>query len=108
MEIGREPFNPIEGQLPCMNCKKPVDSGTAKIFANVFVCDGCYMIAERSLHRLESELRGLLLLAEETIRLALIEGRMNFGEHNPKEIPKSELLQSVIAVAKKRDEKARR
>lgn len=103
MESRGEPFEPVAGGLPCMNCKKPVSTEDAKIFGNVFVCSGCYTIADRQLRRLEQELRALLLLATETIRLALIEGRMQLPDSNPREIPKSELLRSVIELAEKRE-----
>ena len=88
--------------LPCMNCKTIVDPNKAKIFMGVFCCGQCHEIATRQYQRLERELRAMLTLTGETIRLALIEGRMTLGPADMKETPKSELLRSLIDLAEKR------
>jgi hypothetical protein len=90
-------------KLPCMNCKVAVEPEKAKVFMGVFCCEQCHEIATRQYQRLERELRAMLTLTGETIRLALIEGRMHLSANQDmKETPKSELLRSLIDLAEKR------
>ncbi len=94
--------------LPCMNCQKPTSTNDAKIFANVFVCSTCYMTAERLFARLEGELKHLLLLSKEVIRVALIEGKLHSPLAEEREIPKEELLKMIMQFSEKKDaEKSR-
>lgn len=97
-------INPL-APLPCLNCKTSVEHDKAKVFQGVFVCEQCFEIATRSYARLERELKMMLTLAGETIRLALIEGRLHLGAHDAKEVPKSELLRSVADLAEKQQQK---
>jgi hypothetical protein len=91
--------------LNCLNCKKPVASDRAKIFAEVFVCPACYETAERMYKRSEGELRMMLTFLRESIRLALIEGRLfvNEGHLNEQEVPKTELLRMIVRLEEQRE-----
>lgn len=104
MEIDGTGLNPL-APLPCMNCKEPVAHDDAHLFQGVFVCKNCHSIATRAYARLEGELKMMLTLAGETIRLALIEGRFQLGPHEAGDIPKSELLRSLVTLAEKKNKK---
>jgi len=104
MESNAGRLDPL-APLPCMNCKTPVKHDAAKLFQGVFVCGGCHEIATRAFTRLERELKMMLTLASETIRLALIEGRLQLGPAESGDIPKSELMRSLIELAEKRQKK---
>lgn len=92
--------------LPCLNCQTPTSEKDAKIFAEVFVCPTCYSTAERLFHRLEGELRRLLLLSKETIRNALVEGKLHLEYASEGDIPKEELLKMILQFAEKKEQHA--
>lgn len=92
--------------LPCLNCKKPTPEGDAKVFAEVFVCSACHGMAERLFQRLEGELRRLLLLSKETIRVALVEGKLHFEHTNEREVPKDELFKMILQFSEKKEREA--
>ena len=84
--------------LPCVNCQEPTSEQDAKLFAGVFVCMSCHARAGRVYIRGESELRRLLCVYQEAIRIALIEGRL-FGPEQYEESPSKEsVLREVIAL----------
>ncbi len=81
-----------------MNCHVDVPSGTAKAFKGVYVCSDCHKLAERALENLERELRSLLTLAGESIRIALIEGRLQFSQATPgEELSKKQILEAILS-----------
>jgi hypothetical protein len=86
------------GGLECMHCHKPVPDEDGRVFAEVFVCASCYTIAERLYHRLEAELRRLLAMSKETIRIGLIEGKLSFESAPAEEVSKAELLQMIVKM----------
>lgn len=88
--------------LTCLNCKQPVVSDNAKIFAEVFVCSSCYETAERLYRRSEGELKMLLLMLKESIRIALLEGRLFVGEQSPEDISKTDLLRMMVRLEEQR------
>lgn len=92
--------------LPCMNCKKPTAETDAKVFAEVFVCSTCYITAERLFHRLEGELKRLLFLSKEVIRVALLEGKLHFELTHERDIPKDELLKMIMQFSEKKERDA--
>ncbi len=92
--------------LPCMNCKKPTPESDAKVCAEVFVCSACHEMAERLFHRLEGELRRLLLLSKETIRVALVEGKLHFAHTHERDVPKDELLKMIVQFSEKKEREA--
>lgn len=90
--------------LNCMNCQAPVEQADAKLFAGVFVCPTCHMFAERLFRRSEAELKQLLVVLQDAIRIALIEGRLTPMEGGPlDEIPKQELLRTIVKLQETRD-----
>lgn len=92
--------------LPCLNCKAPVDPPKAKVFAGVFVCPTCYEVAERLEQRGTAELKALLTLQREAIRIALVEGRLHLSLADVSREPtKREVLQEVLRLAEQADKK---
>ena len=54
--------------------------------------------------RCEGELNRLLLLLREAIRIALVEGKMQFGPALPMdEIPKADLLKMIAELTEKKN-----
>lgn len=90
--------------LPCLNCQTPVEPKDAKIFAEVFVCPQCFSVAERLEQRAAEELKALLLILREAIRVALIERRLILGPAEPlRDLTKKEVLEQIITLAEKAD-----
>jgi hypothetical protein len=89
-----------------MNCKAPVAPGAAKLFAGVYVCLGCHEVASRLETRGTAELKALLTLQREAIRIALVEGRLVLGPAEPaRELSKREVLQEVMRLVDQADKK---
>lgn len=84
--------------LQCLNCGKLVDQDKAKLFAQVFVCPECFLLAERKYQRMEQELKRLLMLAHEAIRESLIQGKLHptFEDGAGGDVPKEELIRSLV------------
>jgi hypothetical protein len=99
---------PMTG-LPCMNCGQHVDQSAGKVFAEVFVCPRCYEMAERLYTRCDGELRRMLLLLREAIRIALVEGKLQYGPATPMEdVPKADLLKMIVELTEKKNATAPR
>lgn len=92
----------VEG-LPCLNCKADVTPDKAKLFAGVFVCETCHAMAERMYKRSEKELRDLQTMLLEGIRIALVEGRLQFAEDQNQELPKEDVLKAIVELQTLRD-----
>ena len=98
--------------LPCMHCKQPVKPDEGKFFGganngpSVFVCPRCFAIAQRLFERIQAELHQLLVMAKEAVRVGLIEGRLQ-AEPDPREVPKTELLQTIVRLEEARAAAAR-
>lgn len=88
--------------LCCLNCHKTVPTSDAKVFAEVFVCSTCHDTAERLYQRSEGELRMLLLMLKESIRVALVEGRLHVGERSVEEVSKTDLLRMMVRLEEQR------
>lgn len=90
--------------LPCMNCQQQVAEKDGKVFAGAFVCPACHEMAERLYSRCDGELRRLLLLLREAIRIAIVEGRLQYGPATPLEdVPKEELLKMIAELTEKKN-----
>ena len=88
----------VEPELPCMNCSAVVPSDKAQLFSGVFVCGSCYETAVRLQRRLERELKHLLTLSNEAIRVALVQGKLHPGEYKHEDVPKDQLLRSLSDI----------
>jgi hypothetical protein len=89
--------------LSCMNCKRLVEPSRAKLFAEVFVCEDCHTMAVHFWDKLDRELRYLLVMAKESIRLALLEGKFSFPEGGAQEVSKREVLQAILRMQEARE-----
>jgi len=75
-----------------LNCKKTVEQDQGKFFAEAFICADCYAIADQLYDRGQKELKMLLLLLKESIRVAILKGELQFQPQQLKDMPKSDLL----------------
>lgn len=92
--------------LCCLNCKQPMRPEEAKLFAEVFVCPSCYAMAEHFWQRLTKELRQLQVMAKESIRVCLLEGKFHFPEGAAaQEVSKRAVLESILAMEEARTAK---
>lgn len=85
--------------LPCVNCKEPVGSDEAKFFAQTFICPRCFDIAERLHVKGEQELRMMLVMLKECIRLAIIKGELQFPVQNTEDMPRKDLFTELARMA---------
>jgi coenzyme F420-reducing hydrogenase delta subunit len=86
--------------LPCVNCKKEVEPDQAKMFAEVLVCPDCYTIAERLYERGNIELRMMLTVLKEALRLTLIRGELQFLQQQTEENKSEEVMKRFAKMAK--------
>ena len=83
-----------------MNCKREVEQDQMKIFAEVLVCPECFTIADRLYDRGNRELRMMLTVLKEIIRLALIKGELQFSQPQSDEVRSEDLMKKFAALAK--------
>jgi hypothetical protein len=91
-----------------MNCKAPVPGGKGHFFAEVFICETCNTQAVHFWHRSEQELRNLLTITKESIRLSLISGKFVFPEGQQGDLSKREVLEEVLRMEEAREQNARK
>jgi hypothetical protein len=84
--------------LSCLNCKKAVAPDQVKFFAEAFVCADCYLIAEQLYAKGQQELKMLLLLLKESIRVAIVKGELQFQPQQLRDMPKSDLLAHLAVL----------
>lgn len=94
--------------LPCLNCHESVEGKDAKFFAGAFCCPVCFERAERLDHSLQAELKRLFVLTRESIRIALIEGKLHFGDGSNEEVSKTDLMRQMVRLEEIRDRAAKR
>lgn len=85
--------------LACVNCGKDVGSNEAKFFAQVFVCPTCFAIAERFHQKGEQELKMMLVMLKECIRLAIVKKELQFSPQNLEEMPRKDLFEELSRLA---------
>ncbi len=102
--------------LECTNCSREVEPNEAKFFgapgngqqapnAAVFVCSDCYALAELFDQRAMQQLKSLMMLSRECLRLALMEKRLKLGPLPPqRDLTKREVFESLLHMLEKRDE----
>lgn len=93
------------GGLECMNCHEPTSDEDGKLFAEVFVCSRCYVLAERLYAKTEAELKGLLLVLKDKIREYLVQGKLHYStDPSANPVSKKFLLQAILSVEEQRHE----
>lgn len=88
--------------LPCLNCKADVAPNAGKFFAEVFLCESCHLMAQHFHERLERELKYLLIIARESIRISLVEGKFSFPEGPAGEPSKRQVLEEILKMEEHR------
>lgn len=86
-----------------MNCKRAVPPDKAKFFAEVFLCESCSEQAVHFYQRLEIELKHLLVMSKEALRISLVTGKFSFPEGPSGEVSKRDVLQQVLALEEARE-----
>lgn len=88
--------------LPCMNCKK--DAGAGKFFAEAYVCDDCFLVADRLYTQGDRELRQVLTTLKELIRVSIIEGRLSFAPppEDVKDVQPRSAMDAIVDMMKKK------
>jgi hypothetical protein len=89
-----------------VNCNKDVGSDEAKFFAQVFVCPTCYEIAERLFVKGEQELKMMLVMLKECIRLAIIKKELQFSVQNVEDMPRKDLFTELATLAQEARQEA--
>jgi len=91
-------------ELRCLNCGTTLPASSFKMCFDVMVCEHCHGVAQIIYDRGRSELRTMLTLMRESIRLALIEGRLTLPEPAAKP-SKREILRTILQLVETRDER---
>lgn len=80
----------------CVNCKQ--NEGT-EIRFGVLICPTCAQVVDHVRANLNVELEQLRTLAQEAIRLALVEGRLHLQEKGEElDVSKAELLKAIASM----------
>lgn len=86
--------------LPCVNCGADVNPDEAKFFGQIFVCPTCHSIAERLYTQGEKELKMLLLILHEAIRLSIVHKKLQFSPQQLDDMKREDLLGHLQELAK--------
>ena len=81
----------------CMNCGSEQLAKDCRLCFGVLVCAECHEKANIIYDRARAELRTLLTLLEETIRLALVEGRLTFATEQAS-ASKAQILRTILGL----------
>lgn len=92
--------------LSCLSCKEDVSPDDAKVFSQVFLCPSCFTIAEQLYRRGEAELKMMLLVLKEAIRVAALKGELQFHFGSLEDLPKEDLLAHLAKLAAETQQKA--
>lgn len=92
--------------IPCLNCKKEVAQQEGKLFAEVFLCPGCFLIASRLYERAEKDLKQVLVMMKEAIRIGLLQGQLQFSEEELKNLSKPDLLRQMAIFSEEAQRQA--
>lgn len=90
--------------LPCLNCGDDIPSDGAKCFAGVLVCPVCADRAERLEKNLQQELQRMFSMTRESIRIALVQGKLHFGGPNNQETSKTDLLKQIMRIEEMKEQ----
>lgn len=92
--------------ITCLNCKQEVGEQEGKLFAEVFLCPGCFLIAGRLYERAERDLKQVLVMMKESIRIGLLQGQLQFSEEELKTLSKPDLLRQMAIFSEEAQRKA--
>lgn len=89
-----------------MNCDAPLGDGEMQLFAEVCVCESCYKVAERLHERAHQELKIVLVMMKDAIRMGLMQKKLQFK--TPEELQsmkKSDLLGRLAELVEQAQER---
>jgi len=87
----------------CMNCGKKVPIDKLRLCFEVLVCEDCQTVALAIFDRGRTELRQLLVLLQESIRLALVEGRLALPDGPVEKVSKRDILKTIVQMVEAKD-----
>jgi hypothetical protein len=90
-------------KVRCVCCKKEIDSDDLKVFSSVGVCPDCYEVADMVMKRGVLELKRLMTLMEEAVRVSLIEGRLSLHNDHKTSPSKKQVLSTVVTLVEALD-----
>lgn len=90
----------------CLNCKAPLGPAEGALFSGVLVCTTCFALADRLYERSLQEITVLQTLIGESIRLALVQGQLQFGASPAGEVSKRDVLRLIVQLLDKRSQSA--
>lgn len=95
--------------LKCMNCQREILPNRGEFFMEVFVCSDCKRVAERLYERAQQDVKHLLVMMKEAIRLGLVQGKLQFRDPTQvEEVSRPDLLTKMAELAEKaREEQAK-
>lgn len=88
--------------LSCLNCHVALTPEQGKLFKGVFCCEACGKVAESTITHLHRELMMLYRMAEESVRLSLLQGKLHLPSGPRADVSKEELLRSIMGIVEKR------
>ena len=92
-----------------MNCKREVPPNGGEFFMEVFICGNCKKIAVRLYERAQKDVKHLLVMMKEAIRLGLVQGQLQFRDpEQVEEVTRPDLLSRLAELAEQaRENQAR-
>jgi len=95
--------------LPCVNCKRDIAENEAEFFAGILVCKDCNRVATHLCERAHKELKWLLLMHQELIRNAIVQGKLQLQvQQGLEEVSRDELLEALAKMARQAREEQER
>jgi len=88
----------LKRTLKFVNCQAEYPMGRGRIVLGVLVCATCGEIAEHLLNKAEHELSMLRTLLRESLRISIVEGRMNLPPPSDKEPSKEDVLRAILSM----------
>jgi hypothetical protein len=82
--------------MNCTNCKKELLSGQAAVFHDVIICLDCHKMATTIMERAKAQVKMMLLVYADILRVALIKGTLQFPELPVEQLTIPDIMKGVI------------
>lgn len=92
----------VQHRLKCPCCKGPIEE-EGSIFADVLVCAACKQLAESTYRGIELELRQLLVVAKDLLRVALLRGHLRPEKGEKRNPAKADVLRQILQLKEMAD-----
>jgi hypothetical protein len=93
-------------KLRCVNCRTEVDPDKAKVCFGVLVCESCDRVANRFFEQAQKELKVVLVLMKDAIRMGLTQGRLQFSMDGEEIVTRQKLLAKLGELVERAQENA--